>query len=216
MFTRWSPIVDQVYFKLASAHYAAGDLNLASANYALAAEAARDRDTRFLALQNVGRVEQRLENWDKAAEAWHTLAEEFPGREASIEALFNLGFCYTQSGRFELAWEVYRRIPGIAVNEEQRGRAHYWSGAVLKNLGRYDEAIREFLRVPYLQTGGMWGVTAKLEAAGAYEMTKRFDEAERIYRAVLESHGPDSDWGRIAAGGLERIDARRNGDGKDR
>jgi len=209
-------MIDRVYFSLASAHFAAEDLNLAAEHYGLAAEAATDRDRRLLSLQNLGRVRQRLEDWEKAAEAWQAIAEEFPGRAESIEALFNLGFCYTQSGKLELAWEVYRRIPGVARTEEQRGRAHYWSGAVLKNLGRYDEAIREFLRVPYLQTGGMWGVTAKLEAAGAYEMTGRFDEAERIYSAVLSNRGPDSDWGRIAAEGLERIESRRGGDGKGR
>jgi hypothetical protein len=92
----------------------------------------------------------------------------------------------------------------------------------LKNLGRYSEAVREFLRVPYLRTGGMWGVTSKLEAAGCYERIGETEAAKKIYQDVVRSHGSGSDWGRVASEALERIgaeegrntDASKGGEGR--
>ncbi|MBN1163886.1 MAG: tetratricopeptide repeat protein [Candidatus Krumholzibacteriota bacterium] len=207
---QWDKI-DQVYFKLAMAQYGSGQLNLAAASYALAGEAARDAESAYLAGKNEAVVCQELERWDRAAAAWQRLAERFPQREDMVEILFNLGFCYSQEGRFGLAWEVYRRIPAIAQTEEQQGRAYYWSGISLKNQGKCAEAVRDFLRVPYLRTGGMWGITATLEAAVCYEKIGQVEEARNIYQSVVSRHGATSDWGKIAKQALDRIDGVETG-----
>lgn len=206
-----SAIAPDAYFKLASAHYGAGNLNLAVSNFALAAEASDDRELRYLAWKNQGRIYQQLEDWEKAAATWQNVAELFPEREDVVEVFFNLGFCYGQIGRHEMAYEVYSRIPGLRASEEQRGRAYYWAGISLKHQGKFGNAVREFLRVPYLKTGGMWGVTAKLEAADCYEKMGEVGQAEKIYRDVLSAHGAGSDWGKLAKEALDRIAEARGG-----
>lgn len=200
-----SGILPQAYFKLGSAQFGAGNLNLAAKNYALAAESSKDPELSFMAWKNLGRVYQQLEQWSDAAATWQKLVETYPGRDGIVEVLFDLGFAYNQANRNELAYDVYRRIPDVTADEEQQGRAHYWAGTSLKSLRRYDDAIREFLRVPYLRTGGNWGVTAKLEAAACYELAGDPGQAKPIYESVLQAHGPNSDWGRVAADGLKRI-----------
>jgi TolA-binding protein len=206
-----SELAPEAYFKLAGAHFAKGNKNLAARNYALAAESFDDPGRAYLARRNLGSVYQDLEDWEKAAETWKQISEIHADHDGAVEALFNLGFCYNQTGRHELAYGVYRRIPNVALSEEQRGRSHYWAGVSLKNLGRYAEAVREFLRVPYLKTGGMWGVTSKLEAAGCYERLDETEEALRIYRDVIRSHGPSSDWGRVASKAVGRITGETEG-----
>lgn len=200
-----SAVLPQAYFKLASAQYASGNLNLAAKNYALAAESAKDPELAFMAWKNLGGVYQQLEKWSDAASTWQKLVETYPERGDIVEVLFDLGFCYSQGRRNELAYDVYSRIPDVATNEEQQGRAHYWAGMSLKSLHRYDEAIREFLRVPYLKTGGMWGVTSKLEAAACCELSGDLGQAKTIYESVLAANGPASDWGKVATDGLKRI-----------
>jgi TolA-binding protein len=204
-----SAILPQAYFKLASANFGALNLNLAAKYYALAAESARDPELAFTAYKNLGSVYQQLEKWDDAAATWRKLVETYPERDGIVEILFNLGFCYNQAGKNELAYDVYRRIPDVTPNEEQQGRAHYWAGMSLKSMGRYDDAIREFLRVPYLKTGGMWGVTSKLEAAACYELEADLGQARTIYEGVLSAYGSTSDWGRVASEGLKRIDEKK-------
>ncbi len=206
-----SAMAPDAYFKLASAQFGAGNLNLAASNFALAAEASRDPEQQYLAWKNLARIYQELEDWQKAATTWQEIAERFPDRDDIVEAFFNLGFSYGQTGRPEMAYEVYRRIPGLRASEEQQGRAHYWAGISLKQQGKYGSAVREFLRVPYLKTGGMWGVTAKLEAADCYERMGEVDQAEKIYRDVLSSHGAGSDWGKLAKKALDRIEEVRGG-----
>ncbi|RJR28240.1 MAG: outer membrane protein assembly factor BamD [Candidatus Latescibacterota bacterium] len=208
-----SAILPEAYFKLAAAQYGAGNLNLAARNYALAAESSKDGELVYTARKNLGRVHQQLEQWSDAAATWQKLAEDYPERDGIVEVLFDLGFAYNQAGRNELAYDVYRRIPDVATDEEQQGRAHYWAGMSLKSLQRYDEAIREFLRVPYLRTGGMWGVTSKLEAASCYELAGDLAQAKVIYDGVLAAHGASSDWGRVASDALRRIGERQAGGG---
>jgi TolA-binding protein len=203
-----SAILPEAYFKLASSHYGAGNLNLAAKYYALAAESSKESDLSFTAWKNLGSVQQQLEQWNDAAATWQKLVETFPERDGIVDVLFDLGFCYNQAGKNELAYDVYSRIPDVATSEEQQGRAHYWAGMSLKNMGRYDEAIREFLRVPYLRTGGMWGVTSKLEAAGCCEAKGDLAQARTIYESVLAANGPASDWGRVASDGLKRVAER--------
>ncbi len=203
-----SAILPQAYFKLASSHYGAGNLNLAAKYYALAAESSKDGDLSFTAWKNLGSVQQQLEQWNDAAATWQKIVETFPERDGIVEILFDLGFCYNSAGKNELAYDVYSRIPDVATSEEQQGRAHYWAGMSLKSMGRYDEAIREFLRVPYLKTGGMWGVTSKLEAAGCCEAKGDLAQARTIYESVLAANGPASDWGRVASEGLKRVAER--------
>ena len=200
-----SELAPEAYFKLAGAHFTKGNPNLAARNYALAAESFDDPERAYLSRRNLGNVYQDLEDLEKAATTWKEISEIHAGHDGAVEALFNLGFCYNQTGRHELAYGVYRRIPDVALSEEQRGRSHYWAGVSLKNLGQYAEAVREFLRVPYLKTGGMWGVTSKLEAAGCYERLQENDEALKIYRDVVRAHGPTSDWGRVASEAVSRI-----------
>jgi TolA-binding protein len=210
-----SAILPDAYFKLASSHYGAGNLNLAAKYYALAAESSKDAELSFTAWKNLGSIYQQLEQWNDAAATWQKLVETYPERDGIVEILFDLGFCYNSGGKNELAYDVYVRIPDVATSEEQQGRAHYWAGMSLKNMGRYDEAIREFLRVPYLKTGGMWGVTSKLEAAGCCEAKGDLAQARTIYESVLAANGPASDWGRVASDGLKRVaDREAAGGGK--
>ena len=177
----------------------------------------RIADLSFTAWKNLGSIQQQLEQWNDAAATWQKLVETFPERDGIVEVLFDLGFCYNSGGKNELAYDVYSRIPDVATSEEQQGRAHYWAGMSLKSMGRYDEAIREFLRVPYLKTGGMWGVTSKLEAAGCCEAKGDLAQARTIYESVLSANGPASDWGRVASDGLKRIAEREAaGGGEDR
>jgi TolA-binding protein len=208
-----SAILPQAYFKLASAHFGAGNLNLAAKNYALAAESSKDPDAAFMAWKNLASIYQQLEKWDDAASTWRRLVETYPEREGIVEVLFDLGFCYNQAGKNQLAYDVYIRIPDVATSEEQQGRAHYWAGMSLKGMGRYEEATREFLRVPYLKTGGMWGVTSKLEAASCYELKGDLAQAQTMYEGVLSAYGPASDWGRVASESLKRIAEKRAASG---
>lgn len=204
-----SPLTAKAYLKIASANYMMKNQNLAAKYYSYAAESARDPDIKYMAMSNLGRVLQELEEWDKAADVWKDLADEYPGRADVVETLFNLGFCYGRAQKFELAYEVYSRIPDLTFDEEQEGRAHYWAGESLKNMKKLKDAAMEFLRVPYLKTGGMWGVTSKLEAASCYEMLGEYDEAGKICNEVITKFGKGSNWGMLAEKILERIEEKK-------
>jgi len=204
-----SSLACAAYFKLAFVQTRMEKLNLAARNYSLAAESCSGSDLSFRALKNLAEVYQKMEDWEEASSVWFRIVKDYPARDDIVDLLFNLGFSYGQSGRYRLARDVYSRITTITAEEDELGRAYYWIGINLKNIGKCGDAVRQFLRVPYLRTGGMWGVTAKLEAAGCYRKMGRYEEAGKIYQSVLNSHGKDSDWGKIASKYLEQISEKQ-------
>jgi len=204
-----SNLACMAYYKLAATQVNLAKLNLATRNFSLAFESCSGDELAFEALRNKAEIYQRMEKWEEASSTWMRIVETYPAGDGIVEILFNLGFSYAQSGKYQLAYDVYTRINALSVDEKQLGRAHYWAGICLKNMDKCPLAVREFLRVPYLRTGGMWGITSKLEAAGCYVNMEMLDEASKIYRDVIASHGKDSDWGKIAVQSLEKIQSMK-------
>ncbi len=204
-----SNIACMAYYKLAATQVNMAKLNLATKNFSLAHESCAGDALAFEALRNKAEIYQRMEKWEEASSTWMEIVKTYPARDDIVENLFNLGFSYAQSGRYQLAYDVYTRINALSADEKQLGRAHYWAGICLKNMDKCPRAVREFLRVPYLRTGGMWGITSKLEAAGCYVSMEMYDEASKIYQDVIASHGEDSDWGKIASKSLEKIQSMK-------
>jgi TolA-binding protein len=92
------------------------------------------------------------------------------------------------------------------LDSESKARAFYWMGQSYEQLGNYQAAVVEYLKVPYLaRGGGMWIVTAQLKAAECYTRIDRPDAARDIYTKVLNNHGPNSNWGKLAQKGLDEI-----------
>lgn len=171
------------------------------------AEAARcpDRLIASHALENLAVCYEKLSRWEKAAETWAELSERFPDAPKAAEARLSAARCTMEAGDPNGAISAYRRaLPYL--DDEGRARAYFWSGDCYGRMGRYDAAVVEYLKVPYLvPEEPLWAVTARLKAAEAYGKLGKASEARKIYQEVLKKYGPGSNWGRIATQALKEI-----------
>jgi TolA-binding protein len=111
-----------------------------------------------------------------------------------------------ESGDYTGAIAAYEESLPL-LDSEAKARAFYWMGTSYEQLGDFQSAVIEYLKVPYLHPGeGLWVVTAQLKAAECYAQIDREDAAREIYEKVIRQYGADSNWGKLAKKGIESID----------
>jgi TolA-binding protein len=197
----------QALYHLGRALFALGRFDEAEEAFASGAkETGADSVTVFRTKQARGLCLQELEEWERARRVWEEMLAEHDEDDVIGGLILRIGRCLQEEGRPAEAVAAYRRAVPF-VDEEGRARATYWAGICFESMGRLEEAVAEYLKVPYLYSGeGLWSVTASLKAARAYEALGREEEARALYGKVLEQHGKESQWGRVARDGLARLE----------
>lgn len=111
------------------------------------------------------------------------LLEEVSNDNAKISAIIeqNIGKIYTESGNFEKAYEVYKRL-SERLYGSSKAIILMQLGDVLNKLGRYEEAGEVFEELTTLTPND----TINYYIAGKfYEYTKNYDKAEKMYLGAL-------------------------------
>jgi len=154
---------------------------------------------------NYGLSLEKANLWTDAASAYRRFVEKFPTHELAGRAHFKIGYCLFEDGKYREAVDALR-FSMDKTQDADKAEAQYWLGEAYFNLGDYQSAAIEFLKVSFHYPDamdGMWAVTADLKAALAHEKMGEYIEATRLYQKILEKYGRDSQWGKAAR---ERLD----------
>jgi tetratricopeptide (TPR) repeat protein len=101
----------------------------------------------------------------------------------------------------------------VNPKKEEEAEISYWLAACYAKQGDDQKAIAEYLKVPYLYTGGeKWGITSEFEAARLYEHLGEFNKAATLYRKIIRSDGDQGRFGRKALAQLEHINSQAGED----
>ncbi len=124
-----------------------------------------------------------------AAEGFYKklLSEEYQDSIAyqALNALGALKEQLHQYGQAEFYYQQAARNP----KAEQAAAAQYKRSFVLQEAGKKQEAIQQYLRLPYLfPKQETWIIKALSQAAKLYEQANRTAAAEKTYRKLLQYH----------------------------
>jgi TolA-binding protein len=94
------------------------------------------------------------------------------------------------------------------ADSETEAEIQYYIGDSFYNMGQFEQAIFEFLKVEYVlkPTKLPWASTALYKAGQAYLKMNRLDQARQIFEKVVRKEGATSDMGRVAKERIEEID----------
>ncbi|MDH3197513.1 MAG: tetratricopeptide repeat protein, partial [Candidatus Krumholzibacteria bacterium] len=202
-----SPRTSTLHLRMGNVLAASGRPNEAVIHYREAVETTRDDATAFDALKNLGLTYHKMERWRDAEQVWYQVLSRYGDRPYATEAALNVGRCRMERGDYAGAIDAYEKSLPLLQGED-RARAFYWMGQSYEQLGDYQSAVVEYLKVPYLSSaGGMWVVTAQLQAAQCYARIERPEAAREIYEKVIRAHGAGSSWGKLAQKGLDALRA---------
>jgi tetratricopeptide (TPR) repeat protein len=203
----WGP---RLHLKLGNVLVRESRVSESLLHYQEAAETTVDSVTAFMALKNQGVAYQDLKRWRDAERVWTQMLNRFPSSSFAPEAALNIARCKMEYGEYAGAIHAYEQSLPL-LDSEAKARAFYWMGTSYERMGDYQSAVVQFLKVPYLASGGgLWVVTAELKAAECYAKIERDEAAREIYNRVINKYGAGSNWGKLARKGLDSLDNNVN------
>jgi TolA-binding protein len=203
----WGP---KLHLKLGNVLVRESRVSESLLHYEEAAATTADSATAFMALKNMGIAYQDLKRWRDSERVWTQILNRFPGSDYAPEAALNIARSKMEYGDYRGAISAYEKSLPM-LDSDTKARAFYWMGTSYERLGDDQSAVVQYLKVPYLASGGgLWVVTAELKAAECYTRIDRNDAAREIYNRVIQKYGAGSNWGKLARRGLDGIDQKEN------
>jgi len=126
-----------------------------------------------LQFEKRGETMFRAGNWKGALEA-------FSGAPRTSAVRIKTGICLYRLSRFPEALKVFSGIDSP--------KAFYWRGVTLMSMEREEEAIDIFERLHRLNPKSSWAAKSLLKAARLRHLREEFEEAERLYRMIIEKY----------------------------
>ncbi len=201
-----SPLKSNIYVSLGNLYYRAEKRELAVGSFQKAVETATTPETRQLALSNLILIYRDLGLWDGVLAQARIYVEEFPKADDLIDKKIIMGSAMIQLNRYSEAVDFLTNLK-FEANSDQEPEIQFYIGEAYFNAGQYENAIREFVKIPLLskQTKLQWEASALYYSAQAYEKMGRKSDAIRMYQEIVDRPGILVELKREAQKRIERL-----------
>lgn len=136
--------------------------------------------------------------------------EKFPDDEPAniFSKRIDIGVMHKNLKAYNRALEYFKDLIKIASGEDE-AEIQYNIAETFWAMGNFDQALLEYLRIPYLTLGKKfdWSSAAKSQAAECYVKLSKYDEAVRLYQDIIRTNGAASEYGTYAKQRIEQIRA---------
>ena len=200
-------VVSKAYISLGDFYYQNRQLENAIFAFKKVLDLKVEGSERASALRYLIRCYDDVHLWDRAVALAREYAELYPEADDVFAKKVQIGV-------FMLNLKEYER--GIAyladlkrqADRETEAEIQYWIGKAYLDMGRFEEAIAELLKVKYLcpPTELPWAITAVYESGRAYQRLGKLEEAKKLFEQVVREEGAESRFGRVARERIQEID----------
>jgi tetratricopeptide (TPR) repeat protein len=203
-----SAIAPRVYLALGSLYYSAEKWDNAVQNYRkIVDDQNADPELLPFAMSNLIETYETAGVHDAALALTRRYLELFPNNEDSFDKKVKIGILYQRLGYFEQSALHLQSLLDQAGSDLE-GEIRYYIGEANYGRGDYQQAILEFLKVPYLVTkkGKVdWTANALYMSGQAYEKLGRHDQALVMYQQIIDRTGIDATFKAAARKEIERV-----------
>ena len=112
-------------------------------------------------LMSAARIYERDAQYDKAAETWSRVINEYPGSQQSSYAAFLIGVVNYRSGNYQSALDSFLRSLALSTAETDKTRALLWVGKARQILGDSNGALDAWREGQNLDPGGYYSERAR-------------------------------------------------------
>ena len=160
-------------------------------------------ETSAVALLRLGEAQVGLQDWPRAQSTYERFLSEHSADPRAYLALFGKAWALESQGRHDAAIEGYRAV--VASHDgETAARAQFQIGECLYAQKKYEDAVRELLRVDLVYTYPQWSAGALYEAGRCFEELDRDSDAIAQYERVVDRFA-DTQWAEMAHRRLSRF-----------
>ncbi len=203
-----SDVIARVYLSLGNINFNAEKYQDAVTLYQKIVESPETAgDILVYAMENLVDAYEAMRLYDAALKVTRDFIERFPSDSSVMDKLISIGVLHTRLGYYDQAIVHFQNLLNEAGSDLEP-EIHYDIGEAYYSKGDYQQAILEFLKVPYLVTkqGGLeWTATSLYMAGQSYEKMSKFDQAISMYQQIIDRPGIDGTFKAAAKKEIDRV-----------
>jgi TolA-binding protein len=160
-----------------------------------------------LAMNNLIETYEVAGTYDAALALTRKYLERFPESEDQLDKKIKIGILYEHLGYYDQAVLHLQSLLDEAGSDLE-GEIRYYIAEANYNKGDYQQAILDFLKVPYLVTkkGKIdWTANSLYMSGQAYEKMGRYDQALVMYQQIIDRSGIDEVFKTAARKEIDRV-----------
>ena len=145
------------------------------------------RDREFLSdvYLQLGLTYRKMEIRTEAEQAFKEAISSSPNSFSSYQAQINLSRLYSTTGKTDEGIELLNNVIHDR-SDELAAEAQKVLGDIYFEMGDYDNAVTNYLRVKYIYSGyRFWVANALYHAGMSYEKMNRFEDARKVYEELI-------------------------------
>lgn len=200
------PTIPEIYFKLGSSFYQMQKFDSAVAYYKKASEYP-EYVKRKDALFNIAVIYKQQEKWNKLIDISREIEKLSLTVSEKAKVYYNIGYAFLQKRNPLDALKYFKKALELATDRTMQRDIIYWLGETYFALGQYQNAIKEFLKIPEFGNV-MWGGTALWRVGIIYELLEEYNKAKEIYKRIIKLYGEHSMWGAQAKERLKELELK--------
>jgi len=204
------PIIPRTRLSLGNAYYALEKWDPAGRQYkALLDDPSTDPDLIPFAMNNLSLVYKEMGLYDAALELTRSYIQRFPDDPDLINKYIDIGVLYQRLGYYD---QSVLHLQSLLENADAdlEAELRYYIGEAYFYKGEYQQAVLEFLKVPYLvtkRTRADWVAPSYYMAGQSYEKMSRFDQAKTMYQQIIDRKETDPTFKTAAQKEIDRVNA---------
>ena len=159
------------------------------------------------AMSNLIMAYKEIGLFDAALQLTRQYIDRYPDDPDLITKRIDVGVIYQKLGYYDQSILHLQSMLENA-NPELEAELRYYTGEAYYYKGSYQQAILEFLKVPYLITQRTridWVATSYYMAGQSYEKMSKFDQAITMYKQIIEKPGIDPTFKTAAQKEIDRV-----------
>ena len=203
-----SAILPKVYLALGNIYFFKENYDEAVKYYRLVVDKPDlSPETLPFAMSNLIEAYKELALYDGALELTRNFIEKYPNDESILDKKVDLGVLYQKLGYYDQAIVQLQALLET-TNKDFESEIRYYLGESYYDKGEYQQAILEFLKVPYLITKKTkidWTPNSYYMSAQSYEKMGKFDQALNMYQQIIDKPGIDPAFKTAAQKEINRV-----------
>ncbi|MBK7256978.1 MAG: tetratricopeptide repeat protein [Ignavibacteriae bacterium] len=205
-----APIMQKVHFALGNIQYQAEKWDEAIRNYRMVTDNP-NADPALLpyAINNLIETYEIAGIFDAALTLTRRYLELYPNADDAFDKRIKIGILYQRLGYYDQS-VLHLQTLLEEAGSDLEGEIRYYIGEANFGKGDYQQAILDFLKVPYLVTkkGKVdWTATSLYMSGQAYEKMGRSDQALTMYKQIIDRPGIDETFKAAARKEIDRVHA---------
>lgn len=162
-----------------------------------------------LAMSNLIMTYKEMELFDGALELTRKYIDRFPSDSDLIDKKIDMGVLYQKLGYYDQSILQLQSLVE-AGNADIESELRYYIGEAYFYKGEFQQAVLEFLKVPYLvaKRGKIdWISTSYYMAGQSYEKMSKYDQAITMYKQIIDRKDTDTQFKTAAKKEIDRVKA---------